>query len=109
MCMEDVRLGRDLAVEAKSIALPNATATIVAGNDPNRTLIAFSFQPGSTQTIAPQGITPTALIGIILQTGAPYREFRVQDYGKLVQGPWQAFASAGGTAITVITASLTKQ
>lgn len=109
MCMEDIRLGRALAAAPRTVTLTAATAKQIAGNDVSRTRLVVAADGTNVVFVAPLGVTPANGVGLALTASVPFAVFTVEEYGKLVQGPWSAFCQAAGPTLTIIEASLEKQ
>lgn len=109
MCLEDVRLGRELSPSAKLVPVATGAAVQLLDPDETRTRITFSSDGTGTVFIGCEGITPAAVTGFALTPGEPMKDFDVERWGKLTTGAWRAFASAGTIQVAVMTASLSKR
>lgn len=107
--MEDVRLGRKLAPIAFNVSVATGAAVKLFGADPNRTRIVLSGDGIGTLFVAPEGITPTVASGFALAPGFPQMVIDVEQWGRLVTGPWTAFAAAGTIIASVMLSSLEQQ
>lgn len=106
MCMEDIKLGRALAAAPKTVTLTATTVVSLVGGDPQRTRLAVAGDGVNTIFLAPQGVTPANGVGIPLTAQIPYHLFTVEQLGKVITGPWQAFCQGAGPTLTVIDCSL---
>lgn len=98
MCLEDIRLGRQIksSQESKSVA---STATPLIGQEENRVFIIFYPPPSGTITFSPFKDV-AAGIGITLpSTGHPIM-LDIKTHGLLVTRNWYAVHSVGGVNFT---------
>jgi hypothetical protein len=109
MCIEDKRLGRELAPGVTSFTLSAAAVTQVLPADPNRVAIVFSTNSANAAFVGPEGITLSTLRGFLLSTATPQMLVRVEEWGRLVTGPWFAFAQGGTPILSIMSCSLEKQ
>jgi hypothetical protein len=109
MCMEDIKLGRELSPAATVVAVATGAARSLVPADPNRTRLVLSSDGTGTLFVAPEGITPAALTGFVLNPSLPQMTIRVEEWGKLVVGAWQAFAAAGTINVATMQATLERQ
>jgi hypothetical protein len=109
VCMEDIKLGRELAPAAFRFSPAGGSASVFLPADPLRTRIVVSSDGTNTVWIAPEGLTPANLVGFCLNAGYPRMEIRVEDWGRLVQGAWTVFPGAGNPIIAVMVATLERQ
>lgn len=109
MCIEDIRMGRESAAAAKIVAALANTLTPLVGPDPMRTRLIFSGDGINVTYVVPQGIVPGNNAGFALSLETPLQTFRVEDWGKLVTGPWSGICRSVDTNITVAEVSLEKQ
>jgi hypothetical protein len=109
MCMEDVRLGRELAPQARAVAVTAGTPLVVLGPDPQRTRVIISGDGVGTVFVGFDGLAPTATQGVCLPPQDPRETFRVEEWGRLVEGPITVAVAAGTVSVSVATASLEKR
>ena len=105
MCMEDIRLGRELGPVARSEIIPGGAATLFLQANPKRTRFLVSSGGAATLWLAPKGITPASGVGFALSTSHPMHEFRIEDIGRMVCEEWSAFTVAP-QAVTWIDSTL---
>lgn len=108
MCIEDIRLGRQLAAMPKTVALNAATPTPLCGGDEKRTRLIVAGGAAGNIFIGPPGVVPTTTVGIPLVAGYPIHVFKVEEWGKIVTGSWSAIAAAGTPVVVVTECSLEK-
>lgn len=101
MCMEDIRLGRELSGLTRSVVLPAATVTAIAAQNVRRTRLVVSNAGATVVFIGPQTNPPTATSGIALTAGAPVLVLRVEDWGNMLYQSWSAIDPAAGQIVTV--------
>lgn len=108
MCMEDIRLGRDLESGVRHINQGLDGFIIVAPPDPLRTMIAFSTSADFLTFVRPRELFGVNGSGWALTTSNPTKVFTVQEFGKMVQAAWTADDAAQGATLTVWTSTLGK-
>lgn len=94
MCMEDVRLGRKVAVTETVVPLL-VSAVVVADYSPKRTLLIF-YPPVSGTTTLSIGNTAVAGSGVTMTANSSPLILDIQKQGNLVTQRWFAIHSAGG-------------
>ena len=108
MCLEDIRLGRQLGTQASIVSVVTGAARDLVPPDVWRTRLTFSSDGTGTLHLGCEGITPAAGQGFTLTPTNPVITIRVEEWGKLVQGRWQAFAAAGTILVAVAQSTLEK-
>lgn len=108
MCMEDIRIGRELNTNYKVINVVATVITRLASADPKRVSIAFGstatqiyFQPGPSSIAAETGFGS-------LSNGEPFVA-RIQDYGQAVCQEWFGYSPVGDNLVTVIENTLERK
>ena len=107
MCIEDVRLGRRSGTRVSTVTLPAAgTVTNIVPAQPYRTHLYIAQANRERCNVAPEGITPSATIGIALGSTSTVGvdvsdilsqpiEFDIKDHGLVVTHPWSGAATGG--------------
>jgi hypothetical protein len=111
MCMEDIKLGRQLDTNVSN-ALVSVAGSQVAGTSVNRTRLIFSASDlGATGQIRvwPKRMGTTYTGGICLITGHPTEVVRIEEYGSMICEAWLGATSGGGESLMVTDVSLQKQ
>lgn len=108
MCMEDIRLGRQLGPQAKAVLVPTATVTALLPPDPNRTRIVVSGNGVDLLYVTPEDMTPGTATGFCLTPTRPQMVIRVEEWGRLVGGAWRAYTDGANMQVGVMTATLEK-
>jgi hypothetical protein len=107
--MEDIRLGRETGRQWRAVAVPGTTPTQICPPDPRRTAVIISASGGDDVTVAPEGDPPSGVAGIYLASyGAPL-VLDLVHHGALVTAAWYAYCAAGGTTVSVATATLQRE
>ena len=108
MCMDDIRIGRQLNTNIKAVSVPATTLTRLASADPKRVSISFGaadtmiyYQPGPISQAAPIGYGS-------LNQDAPMT-LDIQLYGQAIIQEWFAWSPVAANVVMVIENSLEKQ
>lgn len=100
MCMEDVRMGRE--VRSGQIRVPISAASVgVVANSPSRYCLVLCPPSTGTMTLS---ILPEAVAneGIVLAAGNAPVIFTVDDHGDLATRAWSAIHHTGAAVFTAI-------
>lgn len=106
MCMEDIKIGRNLSSQFKVVIVPTAAQTVVCSPDPSRVCIVFSGQGLSVVHFSPVGMNSSLTSGISATASSPVVRIHIDDYGSLVTQGWQATAITSSNNVSVVTSSL---
>lgn len=101
MCWEDIRIGRNTLDGSSVKSVANGSSSQVVTQDPYRKTLIISNPSATVVTVAPQGVTPTAGIGIPLSLSLPPLMLDIETHGNIVCRGWNAFG-VGGTATLLI-------
>lgn len=92
MCMEDIRVGREMNTSIKQVAVPANTPVQIAGPAANRVTLNFADSTQAVVNIAPDACGD-ASTGFVMRSGSEMRHrFTVRDDGDVVTRPWFAFS-----------------
>lgn len=94
MCIEDVRLGREIAVQEQSIRLTTANKIVIDAS-PNRVTLIIYPPLSGTLTLS---LTPVAIAGkgVVLVPASSPLHFDIRKHGNLVCQAWHGIHSVGG-------------
>jgi hypothetical protein len=106
VCMEDIKIGREVSSNIKRTAVAAGSAVEIAPANPKRVALLVSSDNTADIFIGPEMLPPTATGGIALTIGVTVQRFRVEDIGTLITQRWFAFSPAGTKQVTVIDSEL---
>lgn len=97
MCMEDIRLGRQMG-SSETNPICGATSTVLLPPDPDR--VAVTIYPPTSGTVTISTADPVvATVGIILAPGDHPIHYGIKDDGKIVTKGFYGIHSVGGVTI----------
>lgn len=97
MCMEDIRLGRQMGA-SETNPLCGVTSTVLVSADSNR--VALTIYPPTSGTVTISTIDPVvATVGIILSPGDHPIHYNIKDDGRIVTKGFWGIHSVGGVTI----------
>lgn len=98
MCLEDVRLGRELNPDSGTTTTNLSGVSSLFPVDPKRTRIIFLGDGTTGISVYPRGFNGGQFRGVKLTAQTPVQVVRVEDYGPLVWRDWLADdGGLGGT------------
>lgn len=106
MCMEDIKIGRNIRTQVTIIPLTLGANTPVATARPNRIAIAFYTNGTNAVRVLPGEFAAGATSGMTMATTRPFLEFNINPYGQIVFGSWNAEAAGGNNVLIVVESML---
>lgn len=108
MCMEDIRISRELDTNYKTITVPAATLTQVVSADPKRISLAFGptatqvyFQPGPSRVADATGFGTLSADGPLT--------LHIEDFGQAICQDWWAWSPVAVNVVTIVENTLQRQ
>lgn len=107
MCMEDVRMGREMQSATTHVSAPDATSVPLVGASKYRTHLAIYHDLG-TGVVCPSDIDMAANGGIFVTTGNAPIEIDIQTHGPVVTEAWSIRGEGATLHVIVIESFLRK-
>lgn len=105
MCMEDVKIGRNLLSQCTTIPVTSSPTRVLSA-DPNRVAIIFSCDVSTPIQVAPRTANAAQGIGFCLTLQNPIFKITIEEAGNMVTEQWNAGDGAGTGTLTILTSVL---
>lgn len=102
MCMEDIRIGRELEPDAPRQFTIVGGEALLCGADQNRTRLIVSTDGADVVQLSPAYGSGSVFGVWTLTVATPSVVLRVEDWGKLVTMAWRAQCLVGPVIVTVL-------
>lgn len=109
MCMEDVRIGRDMNGVVRSVPVGDGVAVQIANADPKRARLVVSTSGGSLAVLGDRSMDLTAYKGFTFGQSPQTMVLTVEEYGVWLTGAIFAAGVGAATNVQVLDLSLEKQ
>lgn len=103
MCIEDIRIGRQSPSRPRTVAVGSGGGSVqIAPANPRRTRLIVMGVRTDTLTVAPEGIDSALTAGVQITPTTPLQVLKIEDWGVILTGPWNAeYLASPGTAIVI--------
>lgn len=108
MCMEDIRLGRQLGPTVFRVSLNPATLTPIIPVTRGRTRIIISTDAADPVFVKPEGMISSGLFGFCITVAQGQMILRVEDWGRLIEGAFSAQCPTNAVELAIMTTVLEK-
>lgn len=107
MCMEDVKIGRNLSSQVRLITVPADTITTIAAASPDRYSMIVSNDSAANFHLTPSPAGQTGVGGITLTRQNCVVNLTLDNCGSMLQQSWVAFSPGVSQVVCVIDNTLT--
>lgn len=109
MCMEDIRIGRELGGEIRQATSAGATPTLIMPSDTYRTSLILSGNGTADCYVLPENLNFALASGFALTAESPVLNFTLDNAGPFLRGRWFIYDGGTPVVVTAISTSLRRE